>query len=115
MSKGPGKIQRRALALMGAQPDRWATAWQLAAEIYATEAADDHWRYVTAAQVNSVSRALHSLSKAGKVHRCGWRGQAPDDRYGRRQWRLGPDQRDRPLVRPDADGAGIGPASDEAA
>src|SRR5689334_6129463 len=73
MSRGLGRIQRRVLELLEAQPDRRAMVLDLVAEIYNTKPA-------TPAQVNAVNRALHGLRKAGKARRFGWR-----------EWVLGPE------------------------
>ena len=73
MSRGPGNIQRRLLALIESDADVLHSTYDLAADVYDVQPNAHDKRLLTEAQVSSVRRALSELAKQGKISgRRGW-------------------------------------------
>jgi hypothetical protein len=101
MSRGPGKVQRRVLAVFEAHPERELEPFQLAGEVYEVPVTEGlspsgelmPMRLLTRAQVSAVRRALLALAKAGKLVRCGFGcGWEHHRRAGRQYWKLGSEE-----------------------
>ena len=80
MSRGPGAVQRRLLAILENE-DRLIDTIQLAALVFDIERNVAGQRLVSESRVASVRRALGKLAKAGKITDLGrhWHD-------GRRRW-----------------------------
>jgi hypothetical protein len=76
MSRGPGIIQRRILAIL-AEQDRLIDTIELAALVFDVQPNDAGQRLVSESQVVSIRRVLGKFAKKGEAIDCGrnWRSE----------------------------------------